>query len=272
MSERFSDAPARGLPDRSNQLRDRPAQTIAKLRDAAIIGVLKHADPSINAVIALRVQDYYSVGNRRWLRVVKDGIERQQLVDVKLECLIDKYLLASDIVGELSTPLFRSTLSGSGRASNRSVHRYHVARLARQIRNLKSARLTPDTAELLINAIKPISKENLRDRAIIGLMLYVSATPREIATFRAAHYLDNGQWCCIKLSRSRILEVPDPLRTLLRDYVRAENPQEDSLLFRVNRSRGMTATNVEQMIRRRLKETVATAGRQQSLHRRSDSN
>src|SRR5947208_12586610 len=52
---------------------DSPAPSIAMLRDRAIIGALHYADRSIDAVIALRVGDYYSLGNRRWLRIVQDG-------------------------------------------------------------------------------------------------------------------------------------------------------------------------------------------------------
>ena len=135
-------------------------------------------------------------------------------MDAKLEHLLNTYLLAAGTHIEPHTPLFRSTLSGNGKISNRRVHRYHVAKLARQIRNLRSVRLGSDDGEHLLEKIKPICKETLRDRAIIGRMLYVSATPREIAAFRRSHYLDNDAWCCIKLSRSRSVEVPNPLHIL----------------------------------------------------------
>ena len=252
MSRTFTRPPPRASNSLADQVGDRPAATIANLRDQAIIGALRYADASVDAVIALRVEDYYSVGDRRWLRIVQNGIERQHLVHVKLEYLIDKYLSASGITDAPHTFLFRSTLSGTGKISGRPVHRYHVAKLARQIVNLASVRLTADNAEQLLHGIKSSTRENLRDRAIIGMMLYVSATPREIATFRTSHYLDNGEWCCIKLARSRIVEVPKALHSLLRDYVRAEKPPKDGLLFRVDRARGMTAANIEKMIRRRL--------------------
>jgi site-specific recombinase XerD len=201
------------------------------------------------------VKDYYSVGNRRWLCILKDGyIERQELVNAELEYLIDRYVFLSDIAQDLNTPLFRSTLRGTGKISTRPVHRYYVAKLARQVSNLNSLRLTRNTAEQLLQKIKPNTTENLRDRTIIGMLLYASATPSEIAGIRTSNYLDNGEWCCIKLARSRIVEVPEALRTLLRDYVRAENPPADGLLFRVDRTRGMTAANVGKMIQRRLNE------------------
>jgi hypothetical protein len=251
-------------------LTDSPAPTIANLRDRAILGALEYV--STSAITVLRVKDYYSLDNRRWLRIVLDGIERRCLVDVKLEGLIEAYLLASGIKDDLETPLFRSTISGSGKVSIRPVHRHHVTKLARRIVNLKSVSLTTANAKHLLNEIKSTNRENIRDRAIIGMMVYISATPREVAVFRTSDYLENGEWCCVKLARSRIVEVPKALHVLLRDCVRAENPQEDALLFRVDRSRGMTAGNIETMIRRRLKEVVSPAMRRPALHKGPDSN
>jgi len=254
MSKTFRRPPT-PLNSSADQVADRPAATIARLRDRAIIGVLQYTNASIDTVTALQVKDYYSVSNRRWLCLLQDGhIQREELVNAELEYLLDRYITMSGIAQDLNTPLFRSTLSGTGKISNRRIHRYHVVKLARQVSNLNSLRLTRDTAERLLYKIKPSTTENLRDRAIIGMLLYASATPSEIAGIRTSNYLDNGEWCCIKLARSRIVEVPEALRTLLRDYVRAENPPADGLLFRVDRTRGMTAANVGKMIQRRLNE------------------
>ena len=204
---------------------------------------------------------------------MRDGIERQCLIGVELEALVNAYLEASCIKNELETPLFRSTISGSGQVSIRPVHRYHVAKLTRRVLNLKSIYLNKSNAEDLLNSIKPNTRENLRDRAIIGMLVYLSATPREIAKFHASDLLENDAWCCIKLARARIMEVPKPLYVLLRDYVRAEEAgPDDALLFRVDRSRAMTAGNIENMIRRRLKELSSTPERQQILQRVLDSN
>jgi integrase len=254
MSKTFAGSLAQHKNRRPYRLVDQPALTLATIRDRAIVGILRYADASIDAVIALRVEDYYSIDSRRWLRIVQDGIERHQLVDAQLEDLIDKYLLESGIEKEPRSSLFRSTLSGNGKISSRSVHRYHVAKLARQVSNLRSVQLTPDSAGFILNNIRPTTRENVRDRAIIGLILYAVASPREIAAIRKSNYLDNGNWCCIKLARSRIIEVPKALCELLREYVRAEDPPEDGLLFRVDRTRGMTASGIEKMIRRRLNE------------------
>ena len=234
-----------------HQIDRQPAPTIANLRDRAIIGMLWHANASIDAVIAARVKDYYRLGGRQWLRLRDEGAERNLLVPAQLEMLLDEYLTASGIAAQPETPLFRSTLSGSGQISPRTVLRHHVAKLGRNIANLQSVALTAENAEALIHKIPPADRNDLRDRAIIGMMVYAGASPREIVAIRAYDYLANNEWCCVKLGRNRIVEVPKQLHSLMRDYMRTNTPDEHAPLFRVD-SRSMTAANVQQMIKRRL--------------------
>src|SRR5262249_33303726 len=114
MSRNFSAALRRqyGGPA-PHQIDRQPAPTIANLRDRAIIGMLWHANASVDAVIAARVKDYYRLGGRQWLRLRDDGTERNLLVPAQLEILLDKYLRASALAAQPETPLFRSTLGGS---------------------------------------------------------------------------------------------------------------------------------------------------------------
>src|SRR5438552_3787475 len=77
--------------------------TIAQLRDRAIIGTLDYVRASV--LVGLRVKDYYSIGTRRGLRIVRDGIERQCLIGVDLEALIDVYPKASGIADERQSAL-----------------------------------------------------------------------------------------------------------------------------------------------------------------------
>jgi integrase len=231
-----------------------PSPTIANLRDRAIVGMLWHANATPDAAIAAKVRDYYKLSGRRWLRLKENGAERTFLVPAQLEMLLDEYLTASDIADELNTPLFRSTLSGTGKISTRTVPRHHVVKLSRNIDNLRSVSLSTANAEAVISSIRPGDPVNLRDRAIIGMMVYAGATPKEIAAIRTYDYLANNEWCCIKLGRSRLVEVPKPLHLLMREYLRAATPEEHAPLFRVDRSRSMTPANIQRMIRRRLTE------------------
>lgn len=94
MSGTFTRPPTRALNSLADQVAGRPVATIAQIRDRAIIGVLRYANASVNAVMALRVKNYYSIGNRRWLCILQaDHIERHELVNVELEYLIDKYIV-----------------------------------------------------------------------------------------------------------------------------------------------------------------------------------
>ena len=115
-------------------------------------------------------------------------------------------------------------------------------------------------AEVVISSIRPSDPVNLRDRAIIGMMVYAGATPKEIAAIRTYDYLANNEWCCIKLGRSRLVEVPKPLHLLMREYLRAATPDEHAPLFRVDSSRSMTPANIQRMIKRRLDDLSAGQG------------
>lgn len=95
--------------------------SIVGLRDSAIIGVMGYALASVDAVLRLRVRDYYFVGDRRWIRLVEKGVERHEIVDRRLEVDIDQYLAAAQIAGEPRSPLFRTTFNGTLRISPRPV-------------------------------------------------------------------------------------------------------------------------------------------------------
>ena len=44
------------------------ASTLVGLRDRALIGVMTYAFARIGAVVAMKVEDYYPAGKRRWVR------------------------------------------------------------------------------------------------------------------------------------------------------------------------------------------------------------
>ena len=253
MSRNFSAALRRMYGPAPQQIDRQPPSSIANLRDRAIIGMLWHANASVDAVIAARVKDYYKVDGGQWLRLRDDGAERNTPVSARLQMLLDEYLTESGIAAQPETPLFRSTLSGTGKISTRAVLRRHVVKLGRNITNLQSVALTAENAEPLIRKIPVGDPIDLRDRAIIGMLVYAGASPREIAAIRAYDYLANNEWCCVKLGRSRIVEVPKPLHLLMREYLLTNTPDEHQLLFRVDGGGlAMTPANIQRMIKRRL--------------------
>jgi hypothetical protein len=106
--------------------------TIAGLRNRAILGVIGYAWASLDAVLSMRVRDYYSVGERHWLRFIEDAAERNEIVDLRLEPLIEAYLEAAAIRSEVHTPLFRSILPGQ-RVSTRAIARGEIVKLIRRL-------------------------------------------------------------------------------------------------------------------------------------------
>jgi hypothetical protein len=88
------------------------------------------AGASVEAVIAMRVADYYTFADRHWLRLNQNGAERHVLVDSRLEPYIDAYLAIAGVVDEPLSPLFRLTVSGRhDRITARQITRQHVLSL-----------------------------------------------------------------------------------------------------------------------------------------------
>jgi integrase/recombinase XerD len=79
------------------------------LRDRALIGVMVYSFARINAVLSMKVGDYYQVGKRWWIRLhEKGGKDHEVPVHHKAEEYLDAYLATAGIAGQGATPLFRS--------------------------------------------------------------------------------------------------------------------------------------------------------------------
>jgi integrase len=69
---------------------------VVGLRDRALIAVMTYSLARIGAVVAMRVEDYYPEGKRRWLPLHKKGGKRHERpVHHKLEVFLDEYLDAA---------------------------------------------------------------------------------------------------------------------------------------------------------------------------------
>jgi integrase/recombinase XerD len=84
--------------------------SLTGLRDRALIGVMVYTFAPVNAVITMKVKDYFTQGRRGWVRLhEKGGKEHEVPCHHSLEKLLDEYLAAAGIVGEPDGPLFRTT-------------------------------------------------------------------------------------------------------------------------------------------------------------------
>jgi site-specific recombinase XerD len=91
--------------------------TLTGLRDRALIGVMVYSFARVNAVIGMKVKDYFSQGRRGWVRLhEKGGKEHELPCHHTLEKLLDEYLAAAGIAGDTEGRLFRTTGRKTGQA------------------------------------------------------------------------------------------------------------------------------------------------------------
>jgi site-specific recombinase XerD len=80
------------------------------LRDRALIAVMVYTFARVNAVIRMKVKDYYTQGRRGWVRLhEKGGKEHEVPCHHTLEQYLDEYIAAAGIAGEPDGFLFRTT-------------------------------------------------------------------------------------------------------------------------------------------------------------------
>jgi site-specific recombinase XerD len=111
-------------------------ETIAGLRDRALIGVMLYSFARVSAVVGMNVEDYFPQGKRYWFRLHEKG---GKLHDVPAhhtaEEYVDAYLDAAAIRPERTTPLFRAIdvrRRLTGRRLDRTAAYVMVKRRARQ--------------------------------------------------------------------------------------------------------------------------------------------
>lgn len=86
------------------------------LRDRALIGTMVYTFARVNAVLAMKVKDYFIQGRRGWVRLhEKGGKEHEVPCHHTLERFLDEYIAAAGIAGDADGPLFRSAGRKTGR-------------------------------------------------------------------------------------------------------------------------------------------------------------
>jgi integrase/recombinase XerD len=83
--------------------------TVTELRDRALIGVMVYTFARVNAVISMKVKDYFTQGRRGWIRLhEKGGKEHEVSCHHTLEAYLDEYIAAACIRDDADGPLFRT--------------------------------------------------------------------------------------------------------------------------------------------------------------------
>jgi integrase/recombinase XerD len=109
---------------------------VVGLRDRALIGVMVYAFARVSAVVSLKVEDYFPLQKRWWLRLREKGGKVNEMgCHHKLEQYLDEYIAAAGIAEHKKGPLFRAAIGRTGKLSERSMSRvdawYMVRRRAR---------------------------------------------------------------------------------------------------------------------------------------------
>ena len=100
--------------------------TIAGLRDRALIGVMVFSFARVGAVVAMNVEDYFQQGKRFWFRLHEKGGKQHDIpVHHKADDFMDAYLIAADTRDGKLTPLFR-TLDRRHRVTQNRIGRREV--------------------------------------------------------------------------------------------------------------------------------------------------
>jgi site-specific recombinase XerC len=226
--------------------------TLARVRNRAIIGVMGYAWASLDAALGLRVRDYFVVGDRRWLRLIENGAERHELVDRRIEPLIDAYLAAAGIGSEPHTVLFRS-IEPRQRVSARSVARREIVQLIRS--SAKNQQYNPPSQSETHKLIQHINGSNtiaLRDRAILGMIAYTDATIRDIIAMKVDDFYKSDDEYWVKLPDRLPVRAAPELATLMQDYRAGIRGRSRGMAFLFGRDRvhPLTASDVHKILRR----------------------
>jgi integrase/recombinase XerD len=109
---------------------------VVGLRDRAFIGVMIYAFARVSAVVGLKIEDYFPLKKRWWLRLrEKNGKVNEMGCHHKLEQFLDEYIGAAGIAGDKKGPLFRAAIGRTGKLSGRPMSRvdawYMVRRRAK---------------------------------------------------------------------------------------------------------------------------------------------
>lgn len=92
-----------------------PTDTLAGLRDRALIGLMTYSFARIGAALGMEVRDVYLQNRRLWVRLHEKGGKRHEMpCHHTLEAYLDEYLDAAGLRDQPRTPLFRTVGRGTG--------------------------------------------------------------------------------------------------------------------------------------------------------------
>lgn len=134
----------------------------------------------------------------------------------------------------------------------------------------KTPEITVEQCRVLLRSIPLTSLVDLRDRAVLGVLIYTAARAGAVAKLRIGDLVPDGALCVLRFAekggKARAIPVRHDLQRFIDDYLFAaalDDAPKDSPLFRSAPGRsvqfadaGMTGVDICRMVKRRL--TAAT--------------
>ena len=122
------------IPVERNTARDgepeRMEPVLVGLRDRALIAVMVYSFARINAVLEMKVRDYFVQGRRGWVRLhEKGGKEHEVPCHHNLELYLDEYIAAAGIAGDKDGPLFRTAAGKTGELTSNAMWQQDAYRM-----------------------------------------------------------------------------------------------------------------------------------------------
>jgi site-specific recombinase XerD len=104
--------------------------SVVGLRDRALIGVMVYTFARVNAVLRMKVSDYFVQGRRGWVRLhEKGGKEHEVPCHHNLEQYLDEYIAAAGIAGDPDGPLFRTAIGKTGVLTKNTLYQQDAYRM-----------------------------------------------------------------------------------------------------------------------------------------------
>ena len=123
-SVRKSSTTVMSSSDTSAFLKSIDTSHVVGLRDRAFIAVMVFAFARVSAVVGLKVEDYFPLKKRWWLRLHEKGGKVNEMgCHHKLEQFLDEYIAAAGIADDRKGSLFRAAIGRTGKLSERSMSR-----------------------------------------------------------------------------------------------------------------------------------------------------
>lgn len=115
--------------------------TVVGLRDRALIATMLFTFARVSAVTGMKVDDYYQVGKRAWIRLHEKGGKHHEVPAHHVaEQYLDEYLKASAHNGDKLAPLFLTANGRTGKLTDSPLSRHDALRMIK--RKAKAAGLS----------------------------------------------------------------------------------------------------------------------------------